>query len=66
MKIRDTLWAAALLAFPDMHAPAATLYVDLNSTALRRLERRRRQHSVHFDTRIVFLPLLPGGRRGAG
>ena len=32
MKIRHARWAVALLAFLNIHAPAATLYVDLNST----------------------------------
>ncbi len=31
MKTRYALWVAALLIFPNVHAPAATLYVDLNS-----------------------------------
>ena len=31
MKIRQALWAAALLAFLNIHAPAATLYVSPNS-----------------------------------
>ena len=32
MKVRYALWAAALLAFLNIHAPAATLYVSLAST----------------------------------
>jgi Bacterial TSP3 repeat len=32
MKIRHALWLSVLLTFPIIRAPAATLYVDLNST----------------------------------
>jgi hypothetical protein len=32
MNTRYAVWAAALLILPNVHAPAATLYVDLNST----------------------------------
>ncbi len=34
MKVRYALWAAALLAFFNIHAPAATLFVSLASTNL--------------------------------
>ena len=32
MKIRYAVWITAFLTFLNIHAPAVTLYVDLNST----------------------------------